>query len=448
MHAQKLVEKANDAKERRAYDLAIELYMQAVTLEPDHLEARRGLRSAELKKTEAYYPSAVTRVVGSVPARISAWFAKVSKNHEKRMLALEKILVQDPKNVKISQALAQTAEAAGHKNAGIAAYEGVIEADPDNLVALKGLGRLLSLTGEPRRALELYERALRVDPRDQEASRMRKNIAAEVSITKTGVDRAQHSRDLMVDRENQEQLHDEARVLRGEEDIRASVEQIETQLKEKPEDGLLLSELASRYTAIREYDKAIETYDRAYAAQPNNFLLREKAGDLRISRFDREIREATQAGDKSELERLGAERLEFVVDEYRKRVQEHPTDLGLHFQLGKALHESGDLDGAMSEFQQTVRDPRRKIESLTMLGNCFIEKGMFDLAESQLRKALDESPGMSERKKEILYNLGLLKEKQGDVPAALAEFKKIYEVDIQYKDVGQRMEKLKEEAAG
>jgi hypothetical protein len=73
---------------------------------------------------------------------------------------------------------------------------------------------------------------------------------------------------------------------------------------------------------------------------------------------------------------------------------------------------------------------------------------MYDLAESQLRKALDESPGMSERKKEILYNLGLLKEKQGDPQSALAEYKKIYEVDIQFRDVGQRMEKLKEEAAG
>jgi len=46
---------------RRAYDLAIELYMQALDLEPNHLEARRGLRTAELAKFDAYYPSRISR---------------------------------------------------------------------------------------------------------------------------------------------------------------------------------------------------------------------------------------------------------------------------------------------------------------------------------------------------------------------------------------------------
>jgi tetratricopeptide (TPR) repeat protein len=106
------------------------------------------------------------------------------------------------------------------------------------------------------------------------------------------------------------------------------------------------------------------------------------------------------------------------------------------------------MDGAISEFQQTVRDPRRKIDSLTMLGNCFIQKGMFDLAENQLQKALDETGGMSDRKKEILYSLGLLKERQDKPEGALEEYKKIYEVDINFRDVSDRIASARKKLAG
>ena len=446
MHAQKLVEKGNDAFERGAYDLAIELYMQAVTLEPDHLEGRRGLRKAELKKFEAFYPGTLSRGLGTFGPRLAALFAGITRNHEKKMIALESALAKDPKNVALSAALAASAEKAGHKNAGIAAWEGVLEGEPKNLMALKGLGRLLYETGDPKRALEVFEKAIKIDPRDQEATRMRKNVAAEVSITKTGIDRAKSSRDLMSDAENQQELHDEARVVRGSDHIRESAERLEKQIAIDPDNGKLVAELAAQYAAVREYDQAIENYEKAYALLPTNFGLREKAGEIRISRFDRDIQSAEEAGDSKRLAELRVEKLEFTVEEFKKRVKEHPTDLGIRYRLARALHEHGDVDEAIAQYQQTVKDPRRKIDSLTELGSCFIEKDLFDLAENQLIKALEETPGLSGRGKDILYSLGLLKEKQGLTDEALIEYKKIYEVDINFRDIAEKMATLKQNA--
>jgi tetratricopeptide (TPR) repeat protein len=417
-----------------------------VTLEPDHLEGRRGLRRAELKKFEAFYPGGLTRGLGTFGPRLAAFFAGLFRNHEKKMIAIEKALAKDPKNVALSAKLAEAAGKAGHKHAGIAAWEGVLQGEPKNLQALKGLGRLLYETGDPHAALEVYEKAIQIDPRDQEASRMRKNVAAEVSITKTGIDRAQHSRDLMTDRESQEELHDEARVVRGAEQIREVAADLEKQFAADPTNGRLAAELAARYSSVREYDKAIELYEKAYALEPTNYGHREKASELRINRFDREIAAAEEAGDKAREEALRAEKLDFQVEEFGKRVKEHPTDLGIRYRLARALHEHGDLDQAIAQYQQTVKDPRRKIESLTMLGNCFIEKGLFDLAENQLRKALEETPGMTDRTKDILYSLGLLKEKQGLVDEALSEYKKVYEVDINFMDVAEKMATLKQNA--
>ena len=139
---------------------------------------------------------------------------------------------------------------------------------------------------------------------------------------------------------------------------------------------------------------------------------------------------------------------EFLVEEYQARVAAHPTELALHFQLGKALYANGDIDGAIAEFQQTVKDPRRKIESLVSLGNCFLDKGLIDPAKRQFEHALNEVPGMSDRKKDILFSLGNLYEKQDEPKKALEEFMKIYEVDIHFRDVSQRIESLNEKLAG
>lgn len=448
MHAQKLVEKAKDAEERRAFDLAIELYMQAITLEPDHLEARRGLRRAELEKAKGFYPSGVSRFFGGLGGRLSSKFAGVSKNHEKRMLALEKVLLADPKNAAAGMELASAALAAGHKNAAIAAYEGVLESDPKHIEALKGLGRTLYQVNQPHEALDAFEKALKLDPRDQEASRMRKNLAAEVSISRSGYDQAGHSRDLIKDREQQRELEEGSRVVRSADDIAESLKAIEEKLGENPDDPRLLAELGSRHAALKDYDQAIVAYDRAYELQPTNFSFREKAAQYRISRYNRDIETAENAGDRKAVEKLKKERQDFQLVEFRQQAKDHPTDLGIRYKLARTLYDVGDMDGAISEFQQTVRDPRRKIESLTMLGNCFIKKGMFDLAENQLAKALEETSGMSDRKKEILYSLGLLKARQGNHEGALEELKKIYEVDINFRDVSERMATIRKEMAG
>ncbi|MHC4473248.1 MAG: tetratricopeptide repeat protein, partial [Planctomycetota bacterium] len=292
-----------------------------------------------------------------------------------------------------------------------------------------------------------FERALKIDPKDQESNRMRKNLAAEVSITRAGLDQADHSRDILRDRDKTKDLEESGRVVRDAEDIKSSLAAIQKDLAESPDDPKLISEVAARYAALKQFDQAIETYDRAYELEPTNYLHREKAGDLRIAGFDRRIQAAIDAGNEDDAEGIKKERLAFQVKEYTARVHDHPTDLVLHFQLGRSLFEMGDLDGAIGEFQQTVRDPRRKVESLTMLGNCFIQKGMYDLAENQLRKALEETPGMSDRKKDILYGLGMLKERQDQVAEALAEFKLIYEVDISFRDVAERMTTLKAKLA-
>ena len=77
---------------------------------------------------------------------------------------------------------------------------------------------------------------------------------------------------------------------------------------------------------------------------------------------------------------------------------------------------------------------------MNLLGRCYRELGMLDLAVKQLDAAAKEILAMDAMKKEIVYNLGLVYERMGDPEKALACMKQIYEVDYGYRDVARRVE--------
>jgi tetratricopeptide (TPR) repeat protein len=77
---------------------------------------------------------------------------------------------------------------------------------------------------------------------------------------------------------------------------------------------------------------------------------------------------------------------------------------------------------------------------MNMLGKAFWKRNMKDFAQKQFAEAASELIPMDALKKELIYNLGCILEESGKKDEALAEFKKIYEVDYQYRDVAQRVE--------
>jgi tetratricopeptide (TPR) repeat protein len=74
------------------------------------------------------------------------------------------------------------------------------------------------------------------------------------------------------------------------------------------------------------------------------------------------------------------------------------------------------------------------------MGLAFMKRGMLDFAVKQLSLAESELPVMDEVKKEISYNLGLVYEMIKQPEKALDQWKKIYEVDMSYRDVAARVE--------
>ena len=69
-----------------------------------------------------------------------------------------------------------------------------------------------------------------------------------------------------------------------------------------------------------------------------------------------------------------------------------------------------------------------------------MQRSMYDMAASQFEKAMEGKSAFDEQKKEIVYFLASVYEKQGKHEQAAAHFKSIYEMDIRYRDVAEKVE--------
>ena len=95
---------------------------------------------------------------------------------------------------------------------------------------------------------------------------------------------------------------------------------------------------------------------------------------------------------------------------------------------------------ALPELQRARQNPNARLKAMNLLGRCYQQLGMLDLAAKQLEEAAREILSMDAMKKEIVYNLGLVYEQMGEAEQSIGCMKQIYEVDYGYRDVAARVE--------
>ncbi len=124
-----------------------------------------------------------------------------------------------------------------------------------------------------------------------------------------------------------------------------------------------------------------------------------------------------------------------------------------HYNLGVAFQEMGLLDEAISEFQKAVKGlsegdaAPRFLEATARLGNCFMEKRMPELAARWYVRAL-EAPGLEQEVILALnYDLGIAYEQSGNLKAAHEKFAEVYSVNIDYRDVSEKVQVLRSRRA-
>jgi tetratricopeptide (TPR) repeat protein len=155
-------------------------------------------------------------------------------------------------------------------------------------------------------------------------------------------------------------------------------------------------------------------------------------------------RESVFQGGDGLLGQQTEQSLEEIVEGFKKGVAEHlsPTDYDTHFNLGIAYREMGLLDEAIGEFQIAAKEPSHLVFCCSMLGLCFLDKGLPELAVRWYRRGLD-APGVGEEDTlGLLYDLGSAYVGLGDKESAYKTFVDLYGMDTNYRDVVARLEEL------
>jgi tetratricopeptide (TPR) repeat protein len=140
--------------------------------------------------------------------------------------------------------------------------------------------------------------------------------------------------------------------------------------------------------------------------------------------------------------------VEDVLREFKKGVERtvRPEDVETHYDLGIAYREMGLLDEAVGEFDMAAKGAGgkpREADCLAMIGECLKDKGSLADAAAIFEKAIQVGGLRPETTLNLYFEIGVVREGLGDVARALEAFEKVAALDPKYRDVAERLARLK-----
>jgi tetratricopeptide (TPR) repeat protein len=443
--------KAVAAIELRNFGYAISLLQGILRQEPEFLTGRQLLRRTEVTKHKAAKKTFFN--ISTAPIAVMKAQREVKKDPKRAMEMIEKVLEDEPYNKQANMVLKEAAVSAGWPEIGVFALRTLLEENPADVKVLHELGRLYHEMGLSNEEVEVYNKIVEADPLDADALRRGKDASARASMTTGGWTQAESYRDLIKDKNVAVSLEQQGRMRLTGESLEQQIAETYERHQAEPENVDLARKLGALNEEKEDIESAIAWYQ--YAADLTNSTdagLTRRVSDLKMRRSDQAITELesflSSHGPKDELYAQRVEELqvakknraELLVEDARKRVDRNPTDLQLRFELGDYLVTAGQFREALPELQRARQNPNARLKAMNLLGRCYRELGMMDLAMKQLEEAAHEIVSMDAMKKEIVYNLGLVYEQMGEREKSLACMKQIYEADYGYKDVAERVE--------
>lgn len=185
-----------------------------------------------------------------------------------------------------------------------------------------------------------------------------------------------------------------------------------------------------------------ETSEQDFVAGlENNLFSQDELASFEISADNNDPQSET-AGIKS----FDEFKSEMISDENQS--QEEDSDFDYRYQMGIAYKEMGLMEDAIKELQEAIKvvsandGTRRFFWCCNLLGHCFIEKGLPNIALMWYKRGLEAKYISQEEAQGLRYELANAYEMAGDKQMAIRYFEEIYAVSVGFRDVGKRLEKL------
>ncbi len=447
--------KALSAVELRNYGYAISLIQAVLKDAPNFLDGRKVLRRAEVANTKGKK----SMFSGVSTASLTSG-GKVKKDPVAAMELAEKSLESDPYNRGGNDMLKEAARAAGFPEIAAFALETLVEGNPKDFKLMHELGEQYSAMGSADKAVTIYTKIADANPGDMVAIKRSKDAAATNSMKQGGWETAGSYRDLIKNKDEAKSLEEKSRTFKDLGMIDNQLAELYPEYEAQPDNVDLIRRITLLWEQKHQQTDSAEDLAQTvtWYSYLNDLLkgsdpaILRKVNDLKQRQTDQEIKVLEDwfvaGGDQHEeadayraqLEDLKRQRAETQVGDARRRVERNPTDLGLRFELGERLVQAGLHGDAIAELQRAKQNPNVRLKAMNLLGECFTEKGMLDMASNQYKSAASELLAMDNLKKDIVYKLGMIYEKMAKKDEYLQCMKEIYEVDYGYRDVAKRVE--------
>ncbi len=443
-------ERARKVAATNNFDYAIDMYLEGLRCAPDavqqgHIELHE---LALLRRAKGGKKS-------SMMERVKLLRAKTALE---QMLGAEYLFAKDPGHLPYAEAMLKAAASGGYKKTARWIADWLFQA---NSALPKPSLQTYILLKDSYLAVEQLERAVVVSqfaaelrPEDGALEDEYQRLSAELTVARGGYDQEGDFRHSIKDRQVQEKLQAQESVIKTEDYRITAVEEARKALAAEPNLPVNIFNLANALSDLQNDEaesEAIELLENAYKTR-SDFSFERQAGRIRIKQLRRKIREAEAALEaepddaeaKTGAAELAAQLYGVELEHYCLCVENYPTDLRAKYEYGICLLQNKQYNDAIPLFQEAQKDPRHKISAMDKTGLCFFLKGWFADAIDIFTRAIDsyriEDDSIA---KELRYNLARSYEEQGKIEKALEIYRKIAQLDFAYKDVHQRVDKLR-----
>ncbi len=466
-----LFQKARHANEIRNHGYAIQLMQSVLKQVPGFLDGRKLLRAAALATVEG--KKLGFSLAGTTLGMTAG--STLKKDPLAAMELAEKTLATDPKSSQGNQLLWEAANKAGLPETAAFALETLAGANPKDTKLLHQLGAQYITMGDNDKAVAVYNRIVQINPSDLEANKKAKDASASATMKSGRWEEVSQSsgslnfRDLIHKKDEAIALENKSRIVRTGEQISQQITELYPQFEQDQNNvdvarriALLYEQWFEAAVASNEANEEADSYlDNSiwFYTHTNAILaggdpnIARKCSDLEFRKMERRMKVledwlATVPDQNDpevrpfvdELSDLRRQRASSALEVAKKRVADNPTDLQLRYELGETLIKAGQFTDAIPELQRAKQNPNARLRAMNLLGQCYVEKNMLDIAVKQFRDAAGETSVMDATKKDITYRLGIVLEKMGKKDDYLECMKQIYEVDYNYLDVAKRVE--------
>ncbi len=442
--------KAAEAAQRDNWDYAVTLFCQVLEKEPGFFDGRRALRIAQAKKgagTSTGFFKKMMSSAGSSPQIAKAKMV-LGKNPAEAMVIAEQVLNSDSNNTLAHRIIVDAAEALDFPKTAVMSLEVLVHASPkDKALVIEFANMVAATNGKAETAEHYLDELIRTSAFDPDLAQAQKNLSACKVLDEGGynalADGSGSYRDILKNKEEAVSLEQEKKVQKTEDVTERLIGEYEARLAAEPDNFKMIRSLAELYTQKNNFDGALAMYQRILDSNPGSDATIERAmmeATVRKFDFERAQLDATAPDHADQVARIAAEKLAYQTAECLKRVEKYPTDLAIRYEMGVLHFQAGRIGEAIAEFQKAQQNPHKRIAAMSYLAQCFAQRGMNDSAVRTLQNAIKESPAFNEDKKDLIYQLGCVFEKMGKKAEAIEQFLIIYETDINYRDVGAKVD--------